>query len=83
MGILSWIVVGIIAGWAAGLVMRGRGFGLFGNIIIGVIGAFIGGWLAGVIFGIGNTISGINIETIITAFLGAVVVLAVTGLLRR
>ena len=83
MGILSWIIVGIIAGWAAGLVMKGKGFGIFGNIIVGVIGAFIGGWLAGAIFGIDNAITGINITTIVVAFLGAVVILAVARLFRR
>ena len=83
MGILAWIIVGIIAGWAAGLVMKGRGFGILGNIVVGVIGAFIGGWLAGVIFNISDPISGINVTTIVVAFLGAIVVLAVARLLRR
>ncbi len=46
MGLLSWIVVGLIARWLAGKVMRGRGFGLVGDIIIGVVGALVGGWLA-------------------------------------
>ena len=83
MGILAWIIVGIIAGWAAGLVMKGRGFGLLGNIVVGVIGALIGGWLAGAIFNISDPISGINVTTIVVAFLGAIVVLAVARLLRR
>ena len=83
MGILAWIIVGIIAGWAAGLVMKGRGFGILGNIVVGVIGALIGGWLAGAIFNISDPISGINVTTIVVAFLGAIVVLAVARLLRR
>ena len=83
MGILAWIIVGIIAGWAAGLVMKGRGFGLLGNIVVGVIGALLGGWLAGAIFNISDPISGINVTTIVVAFLGAIVVLAVARLLRR
>jgi uncharacterized membrane protein YeaQ/YmgE (transglycosylase-associated protein family) len=41
MGLLSWIVVGLIAGWLAGLIMRGSGFGLLGNIIVGVIGGLL------------------------------------------
>lgn len=83
MGILAWIIVGIIAGWAAGLVMKGKGFGLLGNIVVGIIGALIGGWLAGAIFRITDAISGINVTTIVVAFLGAIVVLAVARLLRR
>jgi len=43
MGILTWIIVGAIAGWLAGKVMKGRGFGLLGNVVIGVIGALVGG----------------------------------------
>jgi uncharacterized membrane protein YeaQ/YmgE (transglycosylase-associated protein family) len=83
MGILAWIIVGIIAGWAAGLVMKGKGFGILGNIVVGVIGALIGGWLAGAIFNISDPISGINVTTIVVAFLGSIVVLAVARMLRR
>ena len=46
MGILAWIVVGLIAGWLAGMVMRGGGYGLIGDIVVGVIGALLGGWIA-------------------------------------
>ena len=46
MSILSWIVVGLIAGWLAGRVMKGGGFGLIGDIIVGVIGGLLGGFLA-------------------------------------
>ena len=83
MGILSWIVVGAIAGWLAGLVMKGRGFGLFGNIVIGVVGGLVGGWLAGALFNIDNALSGFNLPTIVVAFLGALLVLWVVRLLRR
>jgi uncharacterized membrane protein YeaQ/YmgE (transglycosylase-associated protein family) len=83
MGILTWIIVGAIAGWLAGLVMKGRGFGLFGNIAIGVVGGLVGGWLAGVLFNISNAVSGFNIQTIVVAFLGALLVLYVVRLLRR
>lgn len=74
MGILSWIVVGLIAGWLAGLVMKGGGYGILGDIILGIIGALVGGFIGGAIFGVG--ISGFNIETLVVAFLGAVVVVA-------
>ncbi len=43
--LLIWLLVGAIAGWLAGTIMRGAGFGLVGNIVIGIIGSFVGGWL--------------------------------------
>lgn len=83
MGIFTWIVVGAIAGWLAGYVMKGRGFGLIGNIIVGVLGALVGGWLAGVLLNISNAINGFNLQTILVAFLGSVVVLYIAKLIRR
>jgi len=82
MGVLTWLVVGIVAGWLAGIVMKGKGFGLIGNMVIGVIGALVGGWLAGALFNISNAVSGFNLETILVAFLGAVVVLYIARLIR-
>lgn len=82
MGILSWIIVGLIAGWLAGLVMRGDGFGLLGNIVVGVIGGLLGGWLGTAVFGLGADVSGINIESIFVAFVGAVILLLLVRLLR-
>lgn len=82
MGFFTWLVVGVIVGWLAGLAVKGRGFGLIGNIVIGVVGALIGGWLAGVLFNISDPISGFNLTTIIVAFLGAILVLFVARLLR-
>ncbi len=81
MGLFTWIVVGAIAGWLAGQLTRGSGFGLIGNIIVGIVGALVGGWLAGAVFKVKNAISGFNLRTIVVAFLGAVVVLWVIGLL--
>ena len=82
MGILSWIVVGLIAGWLAGLLMSGdEGMGVLGHLILGVVGAFVGGFLAGAITG-GDYITGFNLTTILVATLGAVVVLAIARLLR-
>jgi uncharacterized membrane protein YeaQ/YmgE (transglycosylase-associated protein family) len=82
MGILTWLVVGVVAGWLAGVVMKGKGFGLIGNMIIGIVGALVGGWLAGALFNISNAVSGFNLETILVAFLGAVVVLYIARLIR-
>lgn len=74
MGILSWIVVGLIAGWLAGMVMKGSGYGVLGDIILGIIGALVGGFLAGALFGVDT--GGFNITTVVVAFLGAVIVVA-------
>ena len=82
MGILSWIVVGLIAGWLAGHVMRGGGYGLIGDIIVGVVGGLLGGWLATSVLHIGADVNGINLESILVAFVGAVILLVLMRLLR-
>jgi uncharacterized membrane protein YeaQ/YmgE (transglycosylase-associated protein family) len=82
MGLLAWIIVGAIAGMLAGMVMRGRGFGFLGDIFIGIAGALVGGWLASLLLNIPNPITGINLQTIIVAFFGAVVVMFIIRLAR-
>jgi uncharacterized membrane protein YeaQ/YmgE (transglycosylase-associated protein family) len=82
MGILAWLVVGLIAGFLASRVMRG-GYGLIGDIIVGVVGAFIGGWLATTFLKMPNPVNGINIGTILVAFVGAVILLGILRLFRR
>jgi uncharacterized membrane protein YeaQ/YmgE (transglycosylase-associated protein family) len=82
MGILSWIVVGLIAGWLAGMVMRGGGYGLIGDIIVGVVGGLLGGWIATALLHIGAGMNGINLESILVAFCGAVVLLIALRLLN-
>ncbi|MEJ2489816.1 MAG: GlsB/YeaQ/YmgE family stress response membrane protein, partial [Sulfurovaceae bacterium] len=69
--ILVFLAIGAVAGWLAGQIMKGGGFGLLSNIIIGIVGSFIGGFL------FGRFISGGLIGAIVTATLGAVVLLAV------
>ena len=71
MSILVWALVGLIAGWLAGQFTKGSDFGLVGNIIVGLIGAVIGGFLAQALFGV-DPVDGLDISTIITAFIGAV-----------
>ena len=77
MGILSWIIVGLIAGFLAGQVMRGGGYGLIGDIIIGVLGGLLGGWIAFYFFHIGDTMSGISWESILVAFVGAILLILI------
>ncbi len=79
MNLLIFLLIGALAGWLAGLVMKGRGLGVLGNIIVGVIGAFLGGWLLPML---GVSFGG-NIGLFITAFIGAVVLLAIVGLIKR
>ena len=80
MNIILWIVVGIIAGWLAGKIMKGKGFGLIGDLIVGVIGAFLGGWLFGLLhISIGAGIIG----SLITALIGALVLLFVLRLIFK
>lgn len=76
MGLLAWIVVGLIAGWLANRVMKGRGSGLVGDLVLGVVGALLGGFLASVLLKIPNAVNGINVTSIVVAFIGAVIVVA-------
>lgn len=77
--LLVWIIIGAIAGWLAGLLVKGYGFGLFGNIIIGILGAGIAGLLAPKL-GLYTSSTGGNI---VAATLGALLLLFLVGLIRR
>ena len=81
MGFLATIVVGLIAGFLAHLLMR-TSTGLIVDLILGVIGGFVGGWLSSLIFG-ANLMSGINLTSIVTALVGAIIVIAVYRLVTR
>lgn len=81
MNILSWIIVGLIAGFLAGQVMRGGGFGLVGDIIVGVVGGLLGGWIGSALLHIDAGVSGINLESIVVAFLGSVVLILILRLI--
>jgi uncharacterized membrane protein YeaQ/YmgE (transglycosylase-associated protein family) len=83
MGFITWIIVGAIAGWLAGKVVKGRGFGLLGNIIVGVVGALLGGWIANSLLGIGGANSGFNLPTLAIAFGGSVVLLFILKLFKK
>src|SRR5215472_11147657 len=78
-GLIIFLLIGAVAGWLAGLIMKGGGFGLIGNIVVGVIGSLIGGWLFGLLgFGAGGLIG-----SIIVAVIGAIILLFIVGLIKR
>jgi uncharacterized membrane protein YeaQ/YmgE (transglycosylase-associated protein family) len=79
MGVISWIVVGLIAGWLAGQVMKGSGYGVLVDIVLGILGG-VGGWIFGML---GIWPGGGLIGSIIVAFVGAVILVAITRALKR
>ncbi len=79
-GFVWWILIGLIAGWLAGKIMRGSGFGVIGDILLGIVGAVVGSWLFGLL-GIG--VRGGFLYTILIATLGAVVLVALVRLVKN
>ena len=80
--IILMLIVGAIAGWLAGMIVRGYGLGLVGNIVVGVLGAFLATWLLpklGVAFVVGNAM----VTSIVYAMIGAIILLLLVGLVRR
>jgi uncharacterized membrane protein YeaQ/YmgE (transglycosylase-associated protein family) len=82
MGILVWIIVGAIAGFVASKVLTGKGMGLLWDIVVGILGAFLGGWLAG-LAGIPVSTGTFTVSGIVAAFVGAVILLVVFRALTR
>jgi len=80
MNILSWIVIGLIAGWLASKLVRGSQFGIIGDTIIGVVGALLGGFVAAQVFKIPSAVSGFNLETLVVALLGSIAVIFILRL---
>jgi uncharacterized membrane protein YeaQ/YmgE (transglycosylase-associated protein family) len=74
-GIIAWIVLGAIAGWITNMIMGGKE-GVIATIILGIVGAVVGGWLAGSVLKVAD-VTGINIESIVVAVIGAIIVVAV------
>ena len=80
MGIISWVVLGGIAGWLASIITkRNDQMGCITNIIAGIVGAAVGGWVFS-LFG-GQGVTGFNLPSLLVAFVGAVIVLAVVNLI--
>ena len=79
MSIIAWIVLGLVAGWLAGMVMRGGGYGIIGDIVLGILGAIIGGWITGAVLG-ADLVNGFNVISVIVAVIGAIVLIAISRL---
>ncbi len=79
MGIIAWIVLGAIAGWLTNMIMGG-GEGVIATIILGIIGAVVGGYVAGTVLGVAD-VTGVNVESIVVAVVGGVIVVALYRLL--
>jgi uncharacterized membrane protein YeaQ/YmgE (transglycosylase-associated protein family) len=77
MGILSWIIVGLIGGWLADQFVHGPKYGIIGVTSLGIVGGLAGGFLASTFMKIPDAVSGINLTSIITAFLGSLALLLV------
>jgi uncharacterized membrane protein YeaQ/YmgE (transglycosylase-associated protein family) len=77
--LIWWVVVGLIAGWAAGKIMKGGGYGAVMDIVLGIVGAVVGGWLLGIL----GIHAGGFIATILVAILGAVFLIWISRLLKK
>ena len=80
--LIIWLVIGAVAGWLVSVVVTGFGLGLIGNIVVGIIGSFIAGWLLPKI-GVKSIVNNAIGDQIIFAFIGAVILLVILGLLSR
>ncbi len=82
MGIISWIVLGAIAGYLAGFLVRGdEDLGIIGHIVLGIVGAVVGGFLARVVLGVDPIDGALDISSIVAAVVGAVIVVWVVGMI--
>lgn len=81
--IIVWIIVGAIAGWLASIVMKTNASqGLIQDIVVGVVGGLLGGFILNAI-GVGGSVTGINVSSILVAFIGAIILLAILRAVRR
>ena len=75
MSIIAWLVLGLLAGWIASMIMGTGGYGLLGDMAVGVVGALIGGFITGPLFGM--DVSGFNLTSLIVAVVGAIILIAI------
>ena len=84
MSIIAWIVLGAIAGYLAGFLVRGdEGLGVIGHILLGIVGALVGGFLAGALLGTNPIQGALDLASIVTATVGAILTVWVVGAFRR
>jgi uncharacterized membrane protein YeaQ/YmgE (transglycosylase-associated protein family) len=84
MGIIVWLIVGGIVGWLASLIMKTDAQqGIILNIVVGIVGALIGGWLIGPLLGSGSINEGFSIMSVVVSLIGAIILLAIVNLFRR
>ena len=76
MGLIAWLILGLIAGFLASQVMKGGGYGVVGDLVVGVVGAFIGGFLFALLIGNPNPVNNLDLGSIFVAFVGACVLIA-------
>lgn len=81
-GLIAMLILGGLAGWITGLLMRGGGYGLVINIVLGIVGSIVGGWLSSLLLGVDLT-TGFNLTTLVVSIIGAVVVVAIYRLITR
>lgn len=79
---IVWLIVGGVAGWLAGLIVKGYGLGLFGNIVVGIVGAVLAGWLLPQL-GMGFSLGSPMVTSILYATIGAVILLLLIGVFRN
>jgi uncharacterized membrane protein YeaQ/YmgE (transglycosylase-associated protein family) len=82
MGFIATIIIGLIAGWITGKIMHGGGYGIWRDIVLGVIGAIVGGWLTSILVG-ANLVTGFNLTSLIVAVIGSVVVVVIFRLITK
>ena len=83
MGIIAWLVVGAIAGYLAGYLVKGdESLGVIGHIVLGIIGALVGGFLAGIVSGGKDYTTGIDVTTVVVATIGAVIAVVGYNMIR-
>ena len=82
--LVFWIIVGIVAGLFAKMVVPGEGpGGILGDLILGIVGAFLGGWIISPLVGVGTINEGISIGSVVVSLIGAIILLAIVNLFRR
>ena len=84
MGLILWLIVGGVVGWLASMIMKTDGQqGILLNVVVGIVGAFIGGWLISPLVGMGTINQGFSIGSVVVSLIGAVILLAIVNLFRR